>query len=204
MGWRRAEDRGHVHIAHSGGIIGFPAYVALLPDVRLGVVVLSNGPKASRDEYSLHKAIAFSIFDRMLGSPVRDWAAEFLSREQAVARENEAEEKRLREARLPHVPPSLPLASLIGEYEDLAGHSGPVEVSDEQGHLVLRFAGEGAFSAELMPWHGELFRLHALPGIADLLHPTFAVFSVGRMGQIETMSLLGATFTHRTTVPVQH
>jgi CubicO group peptidase (beta-lactamase class C family) len=204
MGWRRARYLGHVHLAHSGGIIGFPAYVALLPDAKIGVVILANGPKSVRDEYTLHKAIVFSIFDRLLGAPKRDWRAEFKARARAVQERADSEERTLQAERLPGAPPSLPLTRYAGTYEDLARHSGAVIVAESAGRLRLRFAGEGAFSGDLEPWHHEVFRLRATPGLADRLGPRFAAFSIGKSGTIESMRFLDASFTRRSTSLTEH
>ena len=43
LGWSRTTFEGHPYLSHGGGIFGFPAYVALLPDIAAGVVVLANG-----------------------------------------------------------------------------------------------------------------------------------------------------------------
>src|SRR5262249_4211578 len=76
MGWRRSEYRGHTHLAHGGGIIGFPAYMALLPDCKAGVVVLANSWGSWLSAAALHKAIAFSALDQLLGATTRDWRKE--------------------------------------------------------------------------------------------------------------------------------
>src|SRR5688500_8181115 len=72
MGWGRTLYRGHAYLAHGGGMIGFPSYVALLPDARAGVAVLSNSPEA------MHRAVALWALDRVLGEPEHDWNGEFL------------------------------------------------------------------------------------------------------------------------------
>ncbi len=194
MAWRKAEYLGTPHLAHSGGIVGFPAYAALLPERRLGVVVLANGPKGVRDQYTFHKAIAFWIFDRLLDAPQRAWNREFLGKMQQVRREAQQEEEKLRQSRPANTPPSLPLEGYAGVYEDRKGHSGPVSVRVENGRLVLRFAGEGAFSADLEPWHHDVFRLHPQSSVADVLGPKFATFTLDAAGQVAAMSAFDATF----------
>jgi CubicO group peptidase (beta-lactamase class C family) len=194
MGWRRAEYRGHVHLAHSGGMLGFPAYVALIPDLRIGVVVLSNGPKPASDEYTLHKAIAFWVFDRLMGAPVRNWSEEFLRRSQnaelaSLSRENRLDRERLRDRAA-----SLPLQRYVGSYEDGRGRSGRIGVTLEHGALTLRFNGEGAFSAPLEHWQSDVFRLRPSPTVADVLGPQLVAFDIDPAGRVVSMSAFGALF----------
>jgi CubicO group peptidase (beta-lactamase class C family) len=198
MGWWRARYRGHTHLAHGGGIIGFPAYVALLPDRRIGIVILSNGPKVLRHEYMVeglfHRAIAFWVFDRLLGAPMRDWRKVLSQRARRLEREAERSKAELYRRRLPDRAPSLPLEQYAGVYEDLRGHSGPVQVRAEDGRLSLKFAGEGAYSAYLEHWHQDLFRLCSSPGAADVLGLRFAAFGVDPGGKAISMSAFDATF----------
>lgn len=52
LGWSLSDYRGRKLVAHGGAIDGFRAVVGLVPEERLGVVVLSNGgePRSRADE----------------------------------------------------------------------------------------------------------------------------------------------------------
>lgn len=194
LGWFRAEYHGHRHLAHGGGILGFPAYVAMLPEQKLGVAVLSNGPTAMGDDYKFHRSIAFWVFDRLLGSTPKDWSGEFRSQIETIARENERAAVALRQSRLANVAPSLPLERLAGRYEDRTVPSGPVQVVVEAGQLVVRFAGEGAFVGHLEHWQGDRFRLHSrVPG-HDIVEFRFAEFAIGPAATVTAMTLSSAYF----------
>ena len=197
MGWFRAEYRGHVHLEHGGGIIGFPSYMALLPDQQLGIAVLSNGSQEAREQLgvhklSLHRAIAFWAFDRLLGAPPRDWSQELLSQAQAAQREIQEHERELQQSRLKNTRPTLPFGQCAGTYEDRSKHSGHVYLQLENGRLRLLFAGDGAFAAELEHWHQDLFRLRSTVGVADVLGPQFVAFKLDPAGKVVSMSASGA------------
>lgn len=191
LGWSRAEYRGEVHLAHSGGIIGFPAYVALLPGKKLGVVVLSNGPTPRR--ITLHKTIALHVFDRLLGKPARDWNAEFSEQLRAVQEQAQQEEDRLQKSRPQNAQPSLPLDRYAGTYVDPIEQSNRVYVRAEKDTLTLTYPGAGAYKAGLQPWRDNQFRLLSGPGVSDVLHREFANFNVDALGQVTSMSAFGAT-----------
>lgn len=195
MGWRRGRYNGLVHLAHGGGITGFPAYMAILPDQKSGIVVLSNGPVIGGSAF--HKAIAFGVFDRILELQPRDWNREFLERVRVTQREAQQAEEIRRRSRLPNHPPSLSLQSYEGTYEDSQLDSGPVVLSLEGGELVLRFPGDGAFRCRLEHWHADIFRMRPIAGVRDvldLLEQRFVSFTIDPYGHVSSMSVFRAIF----------
>jgi hypothetical protein len=196
LGWFRAAYRGQVFLEHGGGIIGFPAFMAFLPERGFAVVVLSNGSRGSRErlpmpyKMGLHKAITFSVFDHLLRAPARDWSGEFLSGARELEREMAAREAGLGRARLVDCPASLPLEQFAGLYTHAGEHAGHIHVSVANERLMLSFEGAGAYSAFLEHWHRDLFRLRSAPGVADVLGPQFASFTLGPLGRVATMMVL--------------
>lgn len=200
MGWFRALYSGHIHLSHGGGMLGFPAYAAFMPERKIGVVVLANGPQPVRDELALNKAIGFWLLDRLLGASGQDWSGAFLSRARSVRAAAQREEEVLRRSRIKDSRPSAPLAAYAGVYEDRIGNSGPVCVALEKGCLRLKFPGEGAFCASLEPWHADLFRLHAsaeVDGVFDWGGPEsrFVAFTLDPWGKVRLMRAFGARLT---------
>ena len=197
MGWFRALYCGQLHLSHGGGMLGFPAYVAFMPERHIGVVVLANGPQPVRDELALNKAIGFWLLDRLLGEPRHDWSDQFLGRARSTREAARREEQVLEQSRVKEAPPTVPLAAFTGVYEDRRGHSGPVCVSLEDGCLHLRFPGAGAFAASLQAWHGDLFRMHVsaeVDGVLDWggLEGRFVAFTVDPWGKVSSMRAFGA------------
>jgi CubicO group peptidase (beta-lactamase class C family) len=189
MGWRRSEYRGYVYLAHGGAMLGFPAYVAMLPEKKAGVVVLSNTAGHAGVNETFDIAIVLEALDRLLGAPQHDWSKEFLVQLQNKQRDYQNLEAKLRSSHLQTVSPSLSLEKYAGVYEDRKGHSGPVSVRIENGQLNLNFPGQGAYSAYLEHWQGDLFRLHSNAGGFDVLGPEFAAFTVNQTGKAVALSI---------------
>jgi len=194
MGWQRAQYRGHTHLAHGGGMVGSPAYVALLPERKAGVVVLSNGSLDASEKLGLHKAIAFWIFDRLLSAPPRNWCEEFLTRTRSMQQEARAKEATLQSSRTHHLALHLPLQGYVGQYRDFFGHSPPVDICLDDGQLNINFVGTGAFRAYLEPWHQGLFRIRPAVSVADVLGPQFIRFSLNANGEVASFGAFEATF----------
>jgi CubicO group peptidase (beta-lactamase class C family) len=73
LGWFVAEYRGLRLVMHGGGINGQRSAVGLLPDERIGVVVLSN-----MQDTEIALALMYQALDAALGAEPRDWSKAFL------------------------------------------------------------------------------------------------------------------------------
>jgi CubicO group peptidase (beta-lactamase class C family) len=144
MGWQVMDYRGHPMVWHTGAGDGQIAYMALLPQDRLGVVVLVNTWSAPL----VHLALVSRILDVYLGYDRRDWAAEARVRAQQLAREQEAAARAMQAMRSA-TPPPLPLERYAGRYEHAV--FGPVIVRVEQEALTLQM-GDG--QAADLEYHG--------------------------------------------------
>lgn len=116
MGWVIASYRGHPLWWHNGGIGGFYALLALLPDENFGVVILTN----LLDDDPIPEIISYRLYDHLLGLEPVDWVKRTEEREaKQKAAEDEELKKELSE-RKPNTHPSHELNDYAGRYEDPA------------------------------------------------------------------------------------
>jgi CubicO group peptidase (beta-lactamase class C family) len=111
MGFFISQYRGHKRVEHGGNLDGFSAEFAFLPDDRIGVIVLTN-----LDGTGLPSAIAYNVFDRLLGLDQVLWSQRYLQQE-IKGRESEQEAKNKGYA--PHkmdTHPSHELKDYVGDY----------------------------------------------------------------------------------------
>jgi CubicO group peptidase (beta-lactamase class C family) len=192
MGWNSSRYHERRLLTHGGGIIGFPAFVALMPQEKIGVVVLANSDQAAAgDNQALRKAIALRAFDDLLSQPRREWGREFLARAQRAGAERKEREKSWLASRIPNAPASLSLDRYVGDYADQRLQSGPVKVKLVDGQLSLSFAGEGAYSATLEHWHHDVFRL-LRKGRGETWG--FVSFAVDVTGKVASLAMFDGTF----------
>jgi CubicO group peptidase (beta-lactamase class C family) len=73
MGWNLLDYEGREIVSHTGGVDGFVTSVTLIPEEKLGVVVLTN-----TDGNALYEALKWEIVDAYLGLPYRNYSGFFL------------------------------------------------------------------------------------------------------------------------------
>ncbi len=146
LGWFVDTYRGHYRAQHGGNIDGFTAAVQLLPQDKIGIVVLVN-----QDGSALGELVSRHAMDRIFGAK-RDWSGQALQRRNTASRSSQAAEAKAGEARIPNAPAAHPLASYVGTYAD-SGY-GSLSITLERDTLALEYHG---IRAKLQPWHFETF-----------------------------------------------
>ncbi|MCM3871089.1 MAG: serine hydrolase [Pyrinomonadaceae bacterium] len=180
LGWSLSDYQGRLIVSHGGGLDGMTSQVALMPEEKLGVVVLTSS------ETPLSTILANKVFDVFLGVP-RDWNADFLAR----AKDNEAARKdadRRRElSRVPQTKLSLPVSAYAGTYSgDMFGEA---RVTEEEGKLVLRFLPSPFFVGDLEHWHFDTFRVKWRDSIVYPFVRGFVTFTLNAQGRVDEMKI---------------
>lgn len=133
LGWVLEDYQGYKRISHNGGLPGVVTHVSLLPELGLGVVVLTN-----QQEPVAIAAIPRQILDAYIGAPPRDWLATMQEQMNArTARLAAASAKRAPPRAAQPVDPAT-FAAYVGRYND--AWRGDATVTQEGEHLVLKFS----------------------------------------------------------------
>ena len=174
LGWHRTTFEGHPYLSHGGGIFGFPAYVALLPDIAAGVVVLANADAW----FHPHHEITAWVFARLLGVEPRDWHGESMAHRAAIVAQAESNLAAQDSARVPGTRPTLPLDEYVGSYAEPLGAGHAEVVLGQDGRLRLHFGEPGTFSGDMEHWNDDVFRLYFDGGDGQTDRSSFATFTV--------------------------
>jgi len=149
-GWMLSDYRGQKLVWHTGGWPGMVSRVTLVPDRKIGVVVLT-----SQEVGAAFNAVTMRALDAMLDAPKTDWLAGYA---EAVAKSQENADESWQKhvaARDAKSGPSLPLAKYAGTLRD--PWYGDVVVSQEGGKLVLRFSKTAELVGDLSHWQHDTF-----------------------------------------------
>jgi CubicO group peptidase (beta-lactamase class C family) len=149
-GWQLSDYRGNKLVWHTGGWPGMVSRLTLVPDKKIGVIVLT-----SQEVGAAFNAVTMEALDAMLKAPENDWVGAYAK---AVAKQHAGADEDWQKhlaARASNAPPSLPLASYAGTYRD--PWYGDVTITNEQGKLVLRFTKTADLVGTLEPWQHDTF-----------------------------------------------
>ncbi|MCL4410699.1 MAG: serine hydrolase [Gammaproteobacteria bacterium] len=151
LGWTLDNYRGLQRSQHGGATDGFNTNLVLVPELDLGIVVVTN----TFSSYQV--AVANDIIDRIAGFERRDWSADMLARYQRSYDAAMAEREAIHAARQTGTKPSLSHEQLLGRYHD--AQYGEVEVfATENGGLALHFWDDGVSILDLEHWHHDTWR----------------------------------------------
>lgn len=154
LGFRTYDYRGEQVVGHGGLLTGFVSQIAMVPEKRLGVVVLTN--QLSSGAYW---AIINQVLDYYLGAESFDWIAGYKKQ----LDRSEGQEDSTRRNVKPVLPDpmlkrSLPLKDYAGVYRDDIFERVVVSLAGDSA-LRLDFAKSPQYCGKLQYFHGDMFRL---------------------------------------------
>jgi CubicO group peptidase (beta-lactamase class C family) len=178
LGWGLSDYRGRKVMAHSGGIDGMLSWMNVVPEEKLGIMILTNS-----DNHGMGTAIVYRVLDAYLGGPTRDWSAIQLAQFRRGQAAQQTRQKERLAARVPDTQPSRPLAAYEGVYAD--SMYGDLRVRVDGNRLVVDLGPTGA-GGTLEHWQYDAFQLvwrDRAFGRSDL------TFSLNRDGQPTTVRI---------------
>lgn len=185
LGWGVQEYRGQKIVAHSGAIDGMQSMIAMIPEKKLGLVVLTNGLRTV-----LGTAVELRVLDAFLGGPVTDHSAVLKKASDDAAR---AAREKTPPPSATVAPPTLPLDRYAGTYSNVM--LGDVVITLADGKLLL---ARPAVSAVLDHEDKDKFMARwKSPGQVVIFGPTPVGFTFGAAGQITTLELGADKFARK-------
>jgi hypothetical protein len=150
QGWMLSDYRGQKLVWHTGGWPGQVSRLTLVPDRKLGVMVMTSAELGGA-----FNAITLRVLDAFLDAPKTDWNAAYgaaLAKSRAKGDESWAKHQA---ARAKGSKPALPLSGYAATYRD--PWYGDVVVAQENGALRMRFSRTKSLAGTLQHWHHDTF-----------------------------------------------
>jgi len=177
LGWFLSDYHGRKVVEHGGAIDGMRAEIALMPEEKLGIVILTN-----RHGSILPQPLIYRIFDAYLGGRQRDWTTEMLKISKDLQEQAKAAEKKAEAERVQGTSTSLRLEQYAGPYQ--SEMYGEAKVDLENGKLVARFGPN--FIGDLEHWNYDTFRVRW----RDVMQGKgFLAFRLNKQGKVEEMEI---------------
>lgn len=149
-GWFLSDYHGQRLVWHTGGWPGMVSRVTLVPELHLGVVVLTN-----QESGAAFNAVTYRVLDAYMSGSKTNWVAAY---DKAVKKaEGNADDswKKHEKERDKNGKPSLALAKYAGTYRDR--WYGDVVVTSEGGKLRMRFSKTAQLVGTMTPWQHDSF-----------------------------------------------
>jgi len=176
LGWGLRDYRGRKLVGHTGGVAGFVSRVMLVPEEKLGIVILTNA-----EEGGAFDAILYHVLDYYFQAPPTDWIANFKARKDEDEKDAAEAMKKAEASRAANSKPSLPLEKYAGAYND--AWYGPISIRYENGGLVISFDHTPGMVGDLQHWQYDTFKAHWR---VHTIEDAFVTFSLNSDGSIDS------------------
>jgi CubicO group peptidase (beta-lactamase class C family) len=151
LGWFVQDYNNHRVVMHDGGVNGFVSSVTLVPEEKLGIIILTN-----TDQNRLYDALRWEIMDAYFKMPYVDYSGKMLARYKAHREEEMLTDRRQRDSVLLNPKPALSLSDYTGKYHnDLYGNM--TVTRGENNDLEMHFEHHTKMFAKLLPLGGNRF-----------------------------------------------
>jgi CubicO group peptidase (beta-lactamase class C family) len=150
LGWGVSDYYGNRMITHGGGYDGMYSQVAMIPELGLGLVILTNTMKG------IATPLRYYIINEFIGKESKDWSKEALesSKHQGWMEKTIETQKA---ARVLNTKPTFDLQKYAGTYRtDMLGE---IRISEKDGVLKMEFEHSPDLSASLGHWHYDTWEI---------------------------------------------
>lgn len=149
LGWFLQDYHGKELVSHTGGVNGYVTSVTLIPEEKIGIVVLTN-----TDANGLFLSMNKVLVDEALDLPYFDYNTRYFIGFQHYDEQGLNEIKGWRDTVAMHLPEALPLKAYAGHYVNEV--YGSIDIHEEKGTLVMHFQHH-TMTGKLEPLGGNRF-----------------------------------------------
>jgi CubicO group peptidase (beta-lactamase class C family) len=154
-GWRIADMLGYKLISHTGTLSGYQAYIALIPELDVGVVLLNNGSNyGARSAVMQHILKSFIPKQRLPENSPSDWVQAFTELQAEQEAKYLENYEAVAEASLPM---SVTKEAILGDYQDAWFGKMRIFTQDK----VVRITSERMITLKgtVQPYEGNRFKV---------------------------------------------
>lgn len=153
LGWFLSDVKGYKQVTHTGGLEGIVTQVVLIPELNLGIIVLTN-----QQSGAAFGAISNTIKDSYLGIKSEDYVAQYSAR--AKAGEDNADKItdevwKIVAGNAKNRPAGTDLKKYVGTYHD--NWLGDVIITEKNGRLFFKTLRSKQLSGEVFQYKGSNF-----------------------------------------------
>ncbi|MDN3722952.1 serine hydrolase [Aequorivita sp. SDUM287046] len=185
LGWFLSDVKGHFQVTHTGGLNGIVSQVTLIPEMHLGIIVLTN-----QQSGSAFTAITNTIKDGFFGISGEDRIKQYSERRLAGEKEEDSIISAVEEtiaAQLKNKTPTPNLTDYVGTYNDV--WFGNVIISAQNGKLNFRAEKSSDLTGIMSYYKGTTYVVRW--NDASLKADAFVNFRLDTEGKAEGFTMIG-------------
>lgn len=183
LGWELSDRNGYIIVEHSGGLPGMLSRTLLIPELNVGIVVLTNALPGANSYWS----IAMEIMDGYIGVERQDWLAFMEMYLQATEAETDevtmAVWETVSKAKTKH----LNYSDYIGTYED--NWFGKIEIRLVDDKLWFKSFKSPKLKGEMFYYKANTFAIKW--DYTDMPCDAFAMFCLDEEGKAQSIKMKG-------------
>jgi CubicO group peptidase (beta-lactamase class C family) len=184
LGWGLNDLKGNLQVSHTGGLPGMLTSVTMIPDLKLGVVILTNTESGGGFLFS---AVQRTIIDSYLGLNDNDWVEKFSQRMQESKSSADSVVSKVWQTVASAKNTKIDPASYTGMYEDK--WFGKVEVFLKGGQLWMRAHRSPKLNGPMSFYKANTFAIKW--EYQDMNCDAFAMFSLDEEGKAQSIKMKG-------------
>ena len=188
LGWFLQDYENHMLVMHDGGVNGFVSSVTLVPQMNLGIVILTN-----TDSNDFFEALRWEIMDAFFGLPYQNYSSKYVENFNSSQQNDLKHDQLMRDSVKLNLKSDLPLEGYTGLYRNvLYGTATISKVTTNS--LSMRFEHHPGVTAVLSPLGGNRFYVvFSDPTLGKSVFP-FSVMN----GKVTNLTLKVADFVENT------
>jgi len=183
LGWKLNDRKGKIIVSHTGGLPGMLSKTILVPELDLGIVVLTNSLPGGYAYYSVPEVILDSYFDL---EPF-DWVTQLAKQAEATSSESDSVATAVWNIVEEKNPSPIAIDQYVGTYTD--DWFGEVEISKQGDHLYFTSKKSPKLSGPMYFYKATTFAVKW--DYQDMNADAFATFTVDEEGNGTGISMKG-------------
>ncbi|MEO8712464.1 MAG: serine hydrolase [Parafilimonas sp.] len=184
FGWGLGDIKGNLRVAHTGGLPGMLTSVTMIPDLKLGIVILTNTENGGG---ALFSAINNIIIDSYLGLDKIDWIDRYAKRLEAQKDNGDSITTKVWQTVADAKNTKFNAADFTGIYEDK--WFGKIEVFLKEGQLWFKAYRSPKLNGPMYFYNANTFAIKW--EYQDMPCDAFAMFSLDEEGKAQSIKMKG-------------
>ena len=188
LGWELADVKGNLSVSHTGGLPGMLSIVTMIPDLNLGVVILTNTENGGAGVFS---SVSQTILDSYLGLSDFGWTDKYYSYFQSIKNEDDSTTNLVWEKVKNNNKAIVNKSDFTGVYQD--SWFGKIEVFEKENQLWIKSYRSPKLTGQLFFYNANTFAIKW--NYQDMNCDAFALFSLDENGKAQSIKMKGISPT---------